>query len=223
VSRIRVRNGGGAWVNMLDHEHVDRWTIWRVGFADKVPPPADGAGHDGGATTDPKFRPLVHSPVIDVTVGYAEFEQTGRGVNTAEKWGGDLCLLELWRLDPAPADLDGDGDVDMNDYAIFVECLGGPFVPGPGDYDADGDVDVADFALWAPCLAGPGVASGDGCQGMDLDADGDVDLGDFSRFAKAFTGSLESPLSPGCRGADFDGDHGVDLLDFAVFQAGFTG
>jgi len=50
-----------------------------------------------------------------------------------------------------PADLDGDGGVDADDYSAFHDCMGGPEVDAaPGcaraDLDADGDVDLADFA-----------------------------------------------------------------------------
>ncbi|MBN1490732.1 MAG: phosphodiester glycosidase family protein [Phycisphaerae bacterium] len=104
VTQIRVRDGGGTWVNLVDYEHVDRPTAWRVGFAGKTPPPVDGAGHDSGTFTDPKFQPLFTSGVIKVASGYLEFEQIGKGVNSSDRWGGDLCLLEVWRLDmPEPA------------------------------------------------------------------------------------------------------------------------
>ncbi|HRX85416.1 MAG TPA: multiheme c-type cytochrome [Phycisphaerae bacterium] len=55
-------------------------------------------------------------------------------------------------------DFDGDGDVDLDDHAAFVTCMGGPGMPpAPGDancattctlafdHDADGDVDLADY------------------------------------------------------------------------------
>jgi hypothetical protein len=58
------------------------------------------------------------------------------------------------------ADLDGDLDLDLDDLAIFVECLGGPGVNEPpdtctteqfhaADFDGDDDVDLADAdVLW---------------------------------------------------------------------------
>ena len=50
-----------------------------------------------------------------------------------------------------PGDLDGDGDVDNDDFTIFAGCMNGPDIPYPLDCDGadlnvDGDVDVADFA-----------------------------------------------------------------------------
>lgn len=54
-------------------------------------------------------------------------------------------------LGHAPADLDGDGDVDHEDMHALGDCMTGPETPaGPGctpaDLDGDGDVDLADFA-----------------------------------------------------------------------------
>ncbi|UCG33394.1 MAG: metallophosphoesterase [Phycisphaerales bacterium] len=62
------------------------------------------------------------------------------------------------------ADLDCDGDVDLNDFATFAMCFSGASVtvPPPGcsprnsswsDLDGDGDVDLADFATLAAALS----------------------------------------------------------------------
>ena len=64
-----------------------------------------------------------------------------------------------------------------------------------GDLDGDGDVDLYDYAGFALCLAGPEVdAPGDGCTqdqfGMaDMNGDGDVDLFDVAMFQEYFTGA----------------------------------
>jgi hypothetical protein len=57
---------------------------------------------------------------------------------------------------------------------------------GSGDWDGDGDVDLVDFAALADCLGGPGVDATEDCVSSDLDMDGDVDLADFGVFTRSF-------------------------------------
>ena len=67
-----------------------------------------------------------------------------------------------------PQDTDGDGDVDVNDFAVFQACFNGAANPYPPlspeflrkcicvDHDTDGDVDVNDFAVFQVCFNGSG-------------------------------------------------------------------
>ncbi|MCK4660109.1 MAG: hypothetical protein KAV82_11360 [Phycisphaerae bacterium] len=57
----------------------------------------------------------------------------------------------------------------------------------PGDCNGDGLVDLDDFAVFAGCMAGPQGGLDPGCGCCDLDADGDVDLADFATFQRAST------------------------------------
>ena len=66
-----------------------------------------------------------------------------------------------------PGDLDGDNDVDSDDFALFAGALGGPAV-----WDLPSGCDLTHFIR------------------ADLDDDVDVDLADFVGFQRAFTGSL---------------------------------
>jgi hypothetical protein len=62
------------------------------------------------------------------------------------------------------------------------------FCPKPGDLDHDGDVDVKDYALFVQSLKGPNVPVAGDCIEADLDGDGDVDMHDAALFFDLFTG-----------------------------------
>lgn len=62
-----------------------------------------------------------------------------------------------------------------------------------GDFDGDGDVDLSDFAAFTQCFGGSMLPPAAGCPvgvNADLDGDGDVDVADFATFSQNFTGSL---------------------------------
>jgi hypothetical protein len=63
-----------------------------------------------------------------------------------------------------PADYDGDNDVDLTDYGVFLTCYNGP-AKAPAqtpcddaDFDSDGDVDLTDYGTFLDCYNGPGKA-----------------------------------------------------------------
>lgn len=82
--------------------------------------------------------------------------------------GYDGARPELWDLLDEQfggcgycCDLDGDGDVDFNDFALFQFCMQGPgssYTPGhfclDGDADQDNDVDLHDFASFQQGFGG---------------------------------------------------------------------
>lgn len=77
-----------------------------------------------------------------------------------------------------------DASPDANGNGIPDECD-----QPPGDADADGDVDLFDFAAWLDCVTGPqGGPVGMACEVFDFDADLDVDNADLKQFLLAFTG-----------------------------------
>jgi hypothetical protein len=63
-----------------------------------------------------------------------------------------------------------------------------PPPPLPGDYDNDGDVDLDDFARWLDCLTGPEAGPyPPECSPGALDSDDDIDMHDASLFWDAMT------------------------------------
>ena len=59
----------------------------------------------------------------------------------------------------------------------------------PGDIDGDEDVNMDDFDLLADCLTGPAAEILPGCHAADLDKNARVDLRDFAKLQAAFAGS----------------------------------
>ncbi len=80
--------------------------------------------------------------------------------------GWNIDDVELWAIIPyVSGDFDGDSDADLDDYAVFADCLAGPDVTTPPD-----DCDPDDFAT------------------ADFDGDEDVDMADIQAFCDVFTG-----------------------------------
>lgn len=55
-------------------------------------------------------------------------------------------------------DLDADGDIDVDDWALLADAMGGPGVTSTvedTDLDSDGDTDLADLAILAANFTGP--------------------------------------------------------------------
>ncbi|HUU84449.1 MAG TPA: putative Ig domain-containing protein [Phycisphaerae bacterium] len=61
---------------------------------------------------------------------------------------------------------------------------------GNGDLDGDFDVDLDDYDLFDVCLTGPAGGVPDGCLCADMDGDADVDLADFADVAVGFSGEI---------------------------------
>ncbi len=67
-----------------------------------------------------------------------------------------------------------------------------------GDMDGDNDVDIDDFSLFAGCYRGPNVSYPPSCEPGDMDGDGDIDCTDWIGFQAAWTASGEPPELEAC-------------------------
>jgi len=78
-------------------------------------------------------------------------------------------------------------DPGIDNYARIPEFEVYALTP-PGDYDGNGHVDLADFAPFAFCMQGPDnvYAPEHFCLSGDADGDTDVDLADFAVFQQLF-------------------------------------
>jgi len=103
--------------------------------------------------------------IIVPNVRLAAGQQTLRVVANAGGWS--LNYITFYTSPLIRADLDGDGDVDQEDFARVQRCLAGPEVPYPA-----------------------------GCDGADVDLDGDVDDGDVAEFLNCMTGPNQPPHCP---------------------------
>ena len=151
-----------------------------VGIEDRPPAGWDViANISNGGTCDaanhkvkwgPFFAPSIPAQVsYDITPppdasGMACFAGTVSFDGFNEPIAGDSCVEVL----VVPGDLDSDGDVDVDDFAVFLACLAGPEVSTPPS-----GCDPTDFAQ------------------ADLDGDLDVDLTDFAALQQVFTGPQE--------------------------------
>jgi hypothetical protein len=129
-----------------------------------------------------------------------------------------------------PQDLDADGDVDADDFRLFVAAFshstGHPAFKRDADGDADGTITQSDYELWLvgyrrfvgnPQAIAPWQVLG------DFDRNEHVDVSDFEHFRACAGGPGLSIEEESCRDADLDRDADVDQSDFALLQRCLTG
>ena len=99
--------------------------------------------------------------------------------------GGDLELSGTIGQPDANTTVMTGGSLELTG-GFWAMASSGP--PLPGDCDGDGDVDLTDYAVFADCLTGPSGDLMPNCTCSDINTDGDVDLADFIQFQQVFTG-----------------------------------
>ncbi len=113
--------------------------------------------------------------------GDGDFEFAGQTA-PAVSASGPLTIIDL-----AIADITGDALRDIVVVVVGYGLVVIPnTTSNAANLDGDDDVDVNDYAIWSACLGGPGAAIPIGCTSSDLEADGDVDLKDAGLFQNLF-------------------------------------
>jgi hypothetical protein len=136
--------------------------------------PVDYAYADGQYSDVTTYAIPPGATSAEVTLYYQstskEFMEFLRDENTTDSKGQEMyngkCPPEIMAQAQLPLDIGG----------------------GPGDYNGDGVVDLQDYAFFPACMTGPSGGVDAGCEVFDFEPDSDVDLEDFSEFMAVFDG-----------------------------------
>jgi len=227
--------------------------IWGQGNVDADPLFVDPDGPDDDPNTwqDNNCRLSAGSPCIDAadnTAVPADIADLDADGDVTERTPLDLAGMLRFRDDPdtedtgvpdppdypeivdmgayefhLAGDLDGDGDIDADDFHLFVaafgQCVGELGYRAEADLDGDGCVTLVDYQLWMqlyrdfvgdPAASAPGL----GIPG-DLNGDGCIDLSDLAMLLANYGTTSGATFADG----DSNGDGDVDLSDLSALLA----
>jgi N-acetylmuramoyl-L-alanine amidase len=162
TATVTFRNRGVLWSDAYG---------FRLGAVDDSDPFTTSTRSTMGATVRPgatyTFTVVMTAPSTPGT-----YTTDWRMVRDGVAWFGDTVTKQVTvALAGIPGDMDGDWDVDMEDFGPFQACLTGV---GIAQYDTactrahmdnDTDVDETDVAKFINCLTGPGVTGNADCAG----------------------------------------------------------
>ena len=77
------------------------------------------------------------------------------GVDHSSNYNDAGTLVSVGTVTPCPADLNGNGEVDIDDLLSFIGVWGPCDVPCPADFDGNGEIGIDDLLIlisaWGPC------------------------------------------------------------------------
>lgn len=123
---------------------------------------------------------------LDVFMGSGEIRLAPESLE--EVPDGDRLLTEIAAVEVLIQDADDPPTTFGKWYIDDLRIIEPPASSREGDFDGDGDVDLLDFALLINCMGGPGVQVDGDCLEADSDADADVDLADAAWLWVRFDG-----------------------------------
>jgi hypothetical protein len=189
---LPILEAGGVDLVLAGHSHIYERSYLVDGAYD-TPTTAAGHivdGGDGRLTGDGAYRKPIgltgHEGAVYVVAGHGGRGLGGTGGHPLmfiDELEHGSCLMTIDGLSLSFRNIRKDG-VISDTFHVTKGVL--------GDLDGDGDVDLADFALFGQCFGGANLPPAGGCPvgvDADFDDDGDVDLTDFAIFAQNFTGS----------------------------------
>lgn len=167
----------------LSHDRIERCVHWR----DSLPADSFTAANTGPGTLNytvtvdadwlwvaPESGTCAGEPVAvglsydvaDLPIGLHEAVVT---VSSPEAFNGPQTLAVSVDVRSVRPDLDWDGDVDLDDFALLQACLTGAYVPqkdpvcARAKLDNDGDVDIQDLNRMRLCFSGADIPADPAC------------------------------------------------------------
>lgn len=141
--------------------------VWYVAGANRSAAAPYTIQHAGGIAATPVNQQAAGSQWVQIG-SYPFSAGTAGCVRLSNAASGSVVVADAVRFVssgtlPIDADMDGDRDIDLGDFAFFQACVTGADAGPPtsacvfSDFDADSDVDQADFGVFQRCLNGPDV------------------------------------------------------------------